>query len=370
VSSPEDVRTSFAAAITLGLMEGKFFRNAKLFCLNLLLTYKDGCVGSCAYCGLSRARVTGESWDKKSFIRVDWPTFRLDQITSRMESKSCSHLERVCISMITHKKAPSDTLSILRYLRAKTDAISVLIAPTIVSKEWMYEAKKAGADKVGVAIDAATPELFEKLRGRGVSGPHKWERYWAAVEEAVDVFGRYNVGIHLIVGLGETEKEAIETIYRGYCMGAFTHLFSFFPEERSLMHRRKQPPIGSYRRVQLARYLVNIGKTSTDRLRFDKDGNLLDYGVDNSTINDAIESGIPFMTSGCSTKNMNNACNRPFSDSTPYQASVGELRNFPFVPDQNDIITIRKQLLDYTTSSDALTGGVNNCLPPVPETIP
>lgn len=348
MSSPEYVRTSFAAAITLGLMQGKFFRDARLCCLNLLLTYTDSCVGRCGYCGLSRARETGESWREQSFIRVDWPTFKMDQIINRMGSELCSHVERVCISMITHRRAPRDTLSILRRLHDKTGAISMLIAPTIVDRNWLLEAKEAGADKVGIAIDAATPELFDELRGRGVSGPHKWERYWGTVEEAAEVFGRHNVGIHLIVGLGETEENMIETIQRAYNMGAVTHLFSFFPEEGSLMHEHKQPPIGSYRRVQLARYLINKGMTSAERMKFDGDGKVIGFGIDGNALNDVIDSGLPFITSGCSTKNMDNACNRPFSDSTPYQAYIGELRNFPFAPDEKDVRIIRNQLMDYS----------------------
>ena len=49
---------SSAAATTLALKAGRFYRNAKLHCLNLLLTYDDGCLGRCAYCGLSGARST------------------------------------------------------------------------------------------------------------------------------------------------------------------------------------------------------------------------------------------------------------------------------------------------------------------------
>jgi len=348
MSSPEYVRTSFAAAVTLGLTQGRFFRDARLCCLNLLLTYTDGCVGRCAYCGLSRARETGEPWTEQSFIRVSWPTFKMDEIINRMDSKFCSHVERVCISMITHRRAPRDTLSILRRLHDKTDAISLLIAPTIVDRNWLIEAKEAGADKVGIAIDAATPELFHELRGRGVSGPHRWERYWATVEEAVQVFGRHNVGIHLIVGLGETEENMVETIQRAYSVGALTHLFSFFPEDGSLMYQHKQPPIGSYRRMQLAQYLINKGMTSADGMKFDREGKAVAFGIHENALNDVIDSGLPFMTSGCSTKNMDNACNRPFSDSTPYQAYVGELRNFPFAPDEKDVRIIKKQLWDYS----------------------
>lgn len=52
LESPEYVRVSSAAAMTLGLMSGRFLRGAKLYCINLLLTYENGCVGKCAYCAI------------------------------------------------------------------------------------------------------------------------------------------------------------------------------------------------------------------------------------------------------------------------------------------------------------------------------
>lgn len=253
--------------------------------------------------------------------------------------------------MVTHRRAPDDTLSIVRRLRVKTNAVSALITPTIIDKKWLLEAKEAGIDRLGIAIDAATPQIFNKFRGLGVSGPHKWEKYWKTVEEAVAVFGAYHVGIHFIVGLGETEEQMIDTIQRAHSMGALTHLFSFFPEEGSLMHQHKQPPIGQYRRVQLARYLINKDLTSADKMKFDNEGRLVNFNIDKSVLDKAIDVGLPFMTTGCSTQNMENACNRPYSDSTPYQALVGELRNFPFPPDRPDVDIIKKQIWDYSNTS-------------------
>ena len=66
--SPAYLRMSLAAAMTLGIKKGLFYRNAKLYCINLLLTYPSGCAARCAYCGLSNKR-EGE-YEKKSFIRV------------------------------------------------------------------------------------------------------------------------------------------------------------------------------------------------------------------------------------------------------------------------------------------------------------
>jgi len=49
--SPTYIQTSLAASLTLGLQQGSFHRNAKLRGLNLLLHYKEGCLGRCHFCG-------------------------------------------------------------------------------------------------------------------------------------------------------------------------------------------------------------------------------------------------------------------------------------------------------------------------------
>lgn len=346
--SPDYVRVSLAAAITLGLRPGSFFRGAKLYCLNLLLTYNDGCVGRCAYCGLSRSRVSGSEWSERSFIRVDWPAFPLSEIVRRVAEGVCPHVERACVSMVTHRRAKEDTLKVVESIKGVIDEVSALISPTIINKDWLWSLKSTGVDKVGVAVDAATPELFEKLRGRGVEGPHMWEKYWKTVEDSVDVFGAFNVGVHLIVGLGETEKEMIRTIQAAHDIGALTHLFSFFPEAGSLLESWPQPPIGSYRRVQLARYLINKELARFEDMEFDQKGRIVGFGAPDGALEGIVESGLPFMTSGCSSRNRENACNRPFSDFTPYQAYIGEMRNYPFKPGRDDIELVKRQLKDYS----------------------
>ncbi len=49
MESPEYVRTSTAAAITMGKLPGRFLRQAQLYCINLLLTYDQGRTANCAY---------------------------------------------------------------------------------------------------------------------------------------------------------------------------------------------------------------------------------------------------------------------------------------------------------------------------------
>ncbi len=353
--SPEYVQTSLAASLTLGFQQGAFHRNAKLKGLNLLLHYAEGCMGSCHFCGLSRSRK--ESPKGKTFIRVSWPVYPLEEIIEKTKGKDQIH--RVCISMITHPKALDDTLFVIRRFKQETDlSISVLITPTLIrSDEPLKAMREAGADRVGIAVDAATPELFDRLRGRGVGGPHRWDHYWHVVQEAVEVFGRFYVGIHLIVGLGETEKEMVQSIQRGQDMGAYTHLFSFFPEKGSPMEGHSPPPLGQYRRIQLSRWIINEGLGTIGRMKFDDTGRLIDFGMD---VGPLIEMGEPFMTSGCPGKDGKVACNRPYGNERP----SGPIRNFPFKPEPGDIEEIKTPVGGNPTVK-TLTKGIWSS-PPLP----
>jgi biotin synthase len=333
--SPKFIQTSLAASLTLGFQNGSFHRNAKLKGLNLLLRYDEGCLGRCHFCGLSRSRQ--ESPKGKTFIRVDWPLYPLEEIIERTKDRDQIH--RVCISMVTHPKAMEDTLYVIERLREETNLfISVLVSPTLIrTKDPLVAMKKAGADRVGIAIDAATPQLFDQLRGTGVGGPHQWNHYWEVTRLAVSVFGRFYVGIHLIVGLGETEKEMVDAIQHGQDVGAYTHLFSFFPEKGSPMEKQSPPPLDQYRRIQLARWIINESLGSASQMKFDDHGRLIDFGMD---IEPLVRIGEPFMTSGCPGRDGKVACNRPYGNERP----SGPIRNFPFMPEAEDIEEIKNQL--------------------------
>lgn len=338
--SPDYVRTSLAAAITLKFEKGGFYRNARLNCINLLLTDGEGCSANCAYCGLSKVRPG--NYTQKSFIRVKWPLYPTGQVVERIALLE-DRISRVCLSMITRQRAVEDTIAIIKKIRARTKLpISCLVSPTVIQEKDLKTMKIEGVDKVGVAIDAANERLFSTLRGRTVRGPHTWKRYWQCLKEALSVFGKGNVGSHFIVGLGETEKEMLFAIQRVKDMGGETHLFSFFPEENSLLSNRLPPPISTYRRIQLGRYLIDEGRSRFERMEFDNEGRVRDFGCE---VVELVRKGEPFMTSGCKGRDGSVACNRPFANERPKE----EIRNFPFPPEDDDIELIRKELWNYTT---------------------
>lgn len=333
--SPEYLRTSTAAAITLKLQRGRFYRNAALGCINLLLEYPEGCAARCSYCGLSHTRPG--NYSEKSFIRVKWPLIPLDELINQMLQYR-ERLGRVCISMITHPDAVGDTETITRRVRHDVDLpVSLLICPTIVTRDDLHAFHRAGADRIGIAVDAATPYLFARHRGKPVNGPHDWDRYWECFDQAVTVFGVNHVGTHLMVGLGETEREMVEAIVKTRDAGGFTHLFSFYPEEDSPLADREPPPLDVYRRIQLARYLIDERDHDLAKMQFSETGKISHFGYTEEQLSQIIDSGKPFETSGCPGADGEVACNRPFANSLPGP----DVRNLPYKPNQDDLDRIK-----------------------------
>jgi len=342
--SPEYVQMSTAAAITLGLVPGQMHRTGCTHCLNLLVTYPEGCRANCAYCGLARHREEARDYADRNFIRVDWPTARYDEVIQRMKAASDQgRFQRMCISMITHPNSDADTMVLLKRWVAEVPhvPVSILSNPTTMKKEDLIALRDAGADIFTVALDAVTPAIFDRTRGKGVDSPHKWEKYWQAIEWAAEIFGPEKFGAHLICGMGETEQEILAVAQKIADLGGHNHMFAFFPERGSLMEDWDPVPRDQWRRVQLARFIIDYAGGHIDRMGFDADGRVVDFGVAQAELADLIASGKPFQTSGCPGKDDEevSACNRPYGDSTP-----SDIRSFPFALNKRDVDIVKRQL--------------------------
>jgi biotin synthase-related radical SAM superfamily protein len=174
-----------------------------------------------------------------------------------------------------------------------------------------------------------------------VQSPHKWDKYWEILMHAKDIFGAQKFGAHIIVGMGETERDTLNLIQRIVDLGGHSHMFCFFPEKGSLMDHLPATPRDQWRRVQLARYLIDYRGVRVDQMSFDNEHRINGYGVNASELNGIIDDGIAFRTSGCPGKIQDDisACDRPYGDSPP-----SNIASFPFQPKKKDLKKIRCQL--------------------------
>jgi len=109
------------------------------------------------------------------------------------------------------------------------------------------------------------------------------------------------------------------------------------------MEKHSPPPMGAYRRVQLARWLIDNDVIRTDQMEFDKSRRIRTFGLAQTKLQKVILSGEPFRTSGCPGPDGKVACNRPYGNEKPGL----EIRNFPFSPEARDIESIVEEVNHY-----------------------
>lgn len=323
---PEKIRVSVGTAIVFGITEGKLDAEPTTA---YLMTYRMGkCTANCGFC--SQARASKSSAELLS--RVTWPTFPTPTVLKALAEKAKQEkIKCVCIQALNYPEVFGHLEALVKEIK-KGSAVPVSVSCQPLNKTNIQRLAQAGFDRLGIALDAATEAIFDKVKGAG--GAYTWQNQFTQLNEAITVFGKGNVSTHVIVGLGETEKEATEVIQRCVDMGVLPALFAFTPIRGTALEGELPPKLESYRRVQLARYLIVHGKTRTEKMKFDKEGKITGFGVASEALETEVEGGLPFRTSGCP------GCNRPYYNEKP----GGPLYNYPMPPSKIEIEKIKKQL--------------------------
>ncbi len=303
------VRLSLGTAIEVGLEEGASDPN---FTTAFIMTYSENkCSANCAFCPQAR----DSSSSPHMLARIGWPEYKLDDFIHHL--RAGLNFRRACIQCLNYPTVVKDVEEILAAVKTKVKLpVSICIHP--VSLDEMKRLKSAGAQKIGIAMDACTPELFEKIKGAGRRGPYQWDHHLEAMHQALEVFGPENVTTHLVVGLGETEAEATEFIIKMYEMGITVGLFAFTPIRGTALEETSQPALESYRRVQVLRYLVANKLVDREGVSADASGKL-ELKNDAAWLRETLSSGEAFRVTGCS------GCNRPYYNERPR----GPMYNYP-----------------------------------------
>jgi len=310
----EKIRVSVGSASVLGLGSIVKFKDPPTTCY--VMTYKEGyCTANCGFCPQARSSQGSE----EMLSRVNWPIFSFkDFLTKLKYLRSSKKFKRICIQTLNYPKNFADLIEIISQIRNNIDIpISIAIPP--VSKDNLKELKLIGVQRVGIALDGTTPEIFDKIKGGGVNGPYRWDEHINKMIEALEIFSNGFVSTHLIIGLGETEKDVIERIEDLHNLKILISLFAFTPIKGTKLEYENQPSLLSFRKLQLGRYLiVNKGKKYKE-FTFNMKGNLVNINISKTELKNIINDTDAFLTSGCP------GCNRPYYTSKP----SGPIYNYP-----------------------------------------
>jgi biotin synthase len=286
-------------------------------------------MANCGFC--PQARESKSSTELLS--RVSWPTFPTSTVLDALENiAGKGKIKRVCIQSLNYSQVFAQLQALTEEMKKRV-MVPVSVSCQPLNKENMRLLAKAGVDRLGIALDAATEVLFEKVKGKGAGSSYRWKSQFGMLSEAIEVFGKGNVSTHLIVGLGETEKEISEVIQKCVDMSVVPALFAFTPIRGTVMEKSSQPPLESYRRVQLVRYLIVNGLVRFEVLKFNDKGKIASFSLTSQALRSIVESAEPFLTSGCRD------CNRPFYN----EKASGPIYNYPKKPSQKELEKIKQQ---------------------------
>ncbi|MFN4200130.1 MAG: radical SAM protein [Fervidobacterium gondwanense] len=251
----------------------------------------DGkCMYNCLYC----THASLSSSDNSYLSRVVWKVISLEDLRDINKK-----FKRICVQTVNYKGYKEDILSLVKHIRSQENGNGILVSVSTRVKDFneIDEILNSGVDQLGVAIDVVSEEHHKEYRSWPLSYTLSLIEYGAR---------KYNgrITTHIIVGLGENDKELNEMFIRMKELGVEVALFAFTPVRGTALENLNPPSIERYRKIQLLRYLIFENSDIPD-VEFDEKGYIktLNYhGKDTSKA---------FLTSGCTH------CTRPYYNDSP-----------------------------------------------------
>ncbi len=286
------MRLSYGSARFLELIKN----GPKLEMKTLYFMMGEECHFNCAYC----AQAKGSTSSRDKLSRVIWPEFSLGEISKAIE-KYHEGIKRFCFQVVSSDKAEEEARVAFEILKKFSIPISVSVRIFSVreAEKWF----DLGADRLGIATDVVSKEFYSMYRGGS---------FEVQMNLLFELSKRFpsRITTHAIVGLGESEREMVEFLGNMYSWGVTVGLFAFTPLKGTRLERAERPAMEKYRRIQIARYLLERKLTTFKNFSFSENGEITDYGVK--------IDGIPseaFVTSGCPD------CTRPYYNEKPGKES-------------------------------------------------
>ncbi|MFO7796552.1 MAG: radical SAM protein [Promethearchaeati archaeon] len=327
------IRVSIGSAVKLGLSSSIKIKDSPTTCY--IMTYIKGrCAANCGFC--PQARSSNSSLDKLS--RVSWPIYPfIDFLTKLKYMTPSKRFKRICVQTLNYPQNFKDLVEIVSEIKKETSIpISIAIPP--MKMEKLRELKILGVQRVGIALDAATEKTFERVKGNSVNSPYNWGDHYDVLIESTKIFSEGTISTHIIVGLGDTQKEIMELINQLKKYSITPALFAFMPIKGTKLEHLEQPTILDFRKCQLGRYLlINDDKNLRD-ITFNNKGEIINFNINKNDLRFIIDESVAFMTTGCPD------CNRPYYTSKP----SGPIYNFPRKLNQKEREQIYNQLKNFT----------------------
>ena len=96
-------------------------------------------------------------------------------LTAIGTSATQGKIRRVCIQALNYPEVFTHLEALVKEIK-KEASVPVSVSCQPLNKENIELLAKAGVDRLGIALDAATETLFNKVKGKDAGGSYSWEQ--------------------------------------------------------------------------------------------------------------------------------------------------------------------------------------------------
>ncbi|PMQ01543.1 MAG: radical SAM protein [Dictyoglomus sp. NZ13-RE01] len=289
----------------------------------LYLLTPGKCLNNCAFCTQAR--------DSKSsgilLSRISWPPVEVDYLINLLEKRN--PFKRICIQS-TKNVHWEDTIEYLIKNLQKFN-IPISISSPIEDFNTIERFLNLGVDKINLSLDVINKNKFEEYKGESFT------KRLSFIIESSQKFP-HKITTHIIIGLGEKEKEAIEIINELIQNNITIALFAFTPIPGTRLENQSPPDYLTYRKIQLITFLLKERLVKFEDLTFDNDKLIIEEDLIKKA---SLFFEKIFTTSGCPN------CNRPYYNESPRITPY----NFPRPLKENEI----KEILELIRNNQCST---------------
>ena len=254
----------------------------------------DGeCAYNCSYCTHAR----DSSSDSKFLSRISWKEIDVESLLNGLDN-----FKRLCFQVVNYSGAIADAKQLAKRVREKNKDIAISVSTRILDKSDIDAFFEVGATNLGIAIDVACSTLHKQYRGWTLDYTLELIQYGAQKYPGC-------ITTHLIVGLGETDRDILRIFETMKSLGVEIALFAFTPVKGTKLEHAHMPSLERYRKIQILRYLM-FDKDLTVHAEFDEHDNISKLIYD-QTLGSTLDISHAFLTSGCKD------CTRPFYNDKP-----------------------------------------------------
>jgi lipoyl synthase len=289
------IRLSAGTAACLGLSSSRM----DTFPTTAYLLSGNHCKMSCAFC--PQGMGGKESLDRLG--RITWPEYKWSVVEKKLSAAAERRvIERICLQSVRHENGIEPLLDSISRIK-KASALPLSLSAWIERKNEAEVLFAAGVERMAISIDVANPAAFRQIKGGGLD-----QRVKLLLQCARRFTNRLST--HLICGLGESEEELLTLADKLLIEKITVALFAFVPLRGTRLEHSLPPSLDSYRRIQVALYLLRNNIIKAGSLKYDQ-GRLVSTGLSARQLREHLAGGEAFLTSGCP------GCNRPYYNERP-----------------------------------------------------